>query len=207
MHTQHRGFWPILLVVLLGLLTTAGPTRAQVGVAAGLDFEALSDIETTTNASENATVENAVGYHAGIVYDLGLGPVNLRPGLLYRKIGTYDLPESQSDVSSWEVPVDIRVTLVPTPLLSVYVLGGPKAVFPRADDNLDSALEDVSYVFDIGAGADLSVPGAGLTLQPELRYEFGATDYIEDEFQIGDTTFKPSDRTFSAFALRLNVIF
>jgi len=207
MDTQVKRAISSALVALALVVGTAVPARAQLGASAGLGFDALSDIETTTNASENATLENATGYHLGLVYDLGLGAFNLRPGLFFRKVGTYEFPNSRSDVTTWEIPVDLRVTLLPTPLLSAYVLGGPKAVFPQGEDEFDDALEEVSYVFDVGIGADVSVPGAGLTLQPELRYEFGATDYVEDDFTIGDTEFEPSDRTLSAFALRLNVIF
>lgn len=180
----------------------------QLGVAAGLDFESLSDIETTTDASENATVENATGYHLGVVYELGLGPINLRPGLYYRKVGEYEFPTSTSDVTAWEVPVDVRVSVLPIPVVNPYLVGGPKAVFPRADiSEFEDELEDVSYTLNIGAGANISVPGVGLTLQPELRYEFGATDYVSDEFEFGGTTFQPSDRKFSAFSLRLHAIF
>lgn len=195
----------LFAVVLMG--AASSPAQAQLGVAAGLDFDSVSDIETTTNTSENATLDNATGYHLGVVYDLGLGPVNLRPGLFYRKVGSYEFPDSRSDVTAWEVPVDIRLTILPFPIVKGYVLGGPKAVFPRADGALDEELEDVSYTFNVGAGAAISVPGVGLTFQPELRYEFGATEYVSDSFTIGGTTFEPSDRKFSAVALRLNVIF
>lgn len=193
----------VLALALIG--AAAVPAQAQLGVAAGLNFDSLNDIETTTD--ENATVENATGYHLGVVYDLGLGPVSLRPGLLFRKVGTYDFPESQSDVTAWEVPVDLRFKVLPVPLVNPYVLGGAQAVFLQGENEFDDELEDVSYTFNVGAGANISVPGAGLTLQPELRYEFGATDYVDEEFQIGDTTFTPSERKLSAFALRLNVIF
>ncbi|MFB6098416.1 MAG: hypothetical protein ABEK84_04770, partial [Salinibacter sp.] len=167
----------------------------------------VSDIETTTNTSQNETLSNATGYHLGVVYELGLGPVNLRPGLFYRKVGSYDFPDSRYDVSAVEVPVDIRLTLLPLPVISAYVLGGPKAVFPQTEGDFDEKLESVSYTFDVGVGAEISVPGGGLTLQPELRYEFGATNYVENSFSIGGTTFKPTDQKLSAVALRLNVIF
>jgi hypothetical protein len=46
-----------------------------------------------------------------------------------------------------------------------------------------------------------------MTLQPELRYDFGTTDYIDDEIQVGGTTFSQEESTLSAFALRLNLLF
>jgi hypothetical protein len=196
----------LLALLLLGMSGT--PARAQLGVAAGLNFESLDDIETTTDADQNATVENATGYHIGLVYDLGAGPVKFRPGLFYRNVGTYDFPEvGEVDVTAFEVPVDVRVSLLPASPVGPYLLGGPKAFLPQSEnDAFGDGLEDVSFVFDVGVGADVSLPGAGLTLQPELRYEFGATDYVDESFEIGDTTFNPSERKLSAFALRLNVV-
>lgn len=200
----------VLLVTLFVfvLFGTAGvPAQGQFGVSAGLNFDSVSDIETTTNTSENATLENATGYHLGVVYDLGFGPVNLRPGLFYRKVGTYDFPDAESDVTAWEVPADLRLAILPVPLITPYLLGGAKATFPQGENEFEEELEDVSYTFNVGAGANISVPGVDLTLQPELRYEFGASDFVADEFEIGGTTFRPSDRKFSAVALRLHVLF
>lgn len=194
----------IALFSLLLLVGTAAPAQAQFGVAAGLNFDTTDDIQTNTNA----TVDNSTGYHVGVVYDLGLGPVNVRPGLLYRKLGqTYEWPENKADVAAWEVPVDLRVTVFPTPLVSPYFLAGPKASFLRSDvDEFDDALESVSYSIAIGIGADVSL-GSALTLQPELRYDYGATDYLEGDFEIGGTEFSQEDPSLSAIALRLNLIF
>ena len=195
----------LLVVTVLGV--AAAPAQAQLGVAAGLDFDSLDDIETTTSTTNNATVDNSTGYHVGVIYDLGLGPLNLRPGFFYRNVGSFEFPDGESDVTAWEVPVDVRLTVLPTPLVSAYVLGGPKAFFPQGDGDFDDSLEEVSYTFNVGVGADVSVPGVGLTLQPELRYEFGASEYLDDDFEVGGTSFEPSDQTLSAFALRLNVLF
>lgn len=196
----------LLAVLLLG--TTAPTAQAQLGVAAGLDFNSLDDIEAS---SQSETLDNSTGYHVGVVYDLGLGPVSVRPGVFYRKVGTYDFAGvediDQVDVTALEVPLDLRVTVFPFPLVSPYLVGGPNAFLPRSDnDALDDGLEDLSFTFNVGVGADVSVPGVGLTLQPELRYEFGATDYVND-FSVGDADFKPAEQSLSAFALRLNVLF
>lgn len=197
----------LLVLVLFGVSTM--PAQAQFGIAAGVDFDSVSDIQNAQNVDENAT-----GYHIGAVYDLSLGPVSIRPGLFYRKVGSYNFSDvsgaevDELDVTAFEVPVDLRVTVLPTPLVSPYVVGGPNAFLPQSsEDNFDEDFEDVSFTFNIGVGADVSVPGVGLTLQPELRYEFGASDYIDDDFEVGGTTFEPTDRKLSAYALRLNVLF
>lgn len=202
----------VLFTLLTGvfLLSTASPAQAQLGVAAGLNFESAGDIDTDTQ--QNASLDNSTGYHVGIVYDLGLGPLSIRPGFFYRKVGqTYDFPstfeEANAEVSAWEVPVDLRFTVLSTPIISPYILAGPKASFLRSDvQDIEDELEDVSYSIALGVGAEISL-GSALTLQPELRYDFGTTDYVDDEFQIGGTTFTQEDPKLSAFALRLNVLF
>jgi len=199
-----------ILFALLLLGIAGSPAQAQLGVSAGLNFDSIDEIETS---SRSETVDNSTGYHIGVVYDLGLGPVSVRPGLFYRKVGSYDfsgipdVDDDEVDVTAFEVPVDVRVTVLPVPLVSPYLLGGPNLFFPRSGNaEFDDGLEEVSFTFNVGVGADVSVPGVGLTLQPELRYEFGTTDYVDD-FSIGETDFNPTDRKISAFALRLNVLF
>lgn len=207
-----RAFFSALLaVVLLG--AAASPAQAQLGVTGGLNFASLDDIETSTN--NNGTLENSSGYHLGVVYELDLGPLAVRPGVRYRRVGEVmfsdeALPggESQSEISAWEVPVDVRLSILPVPLLNPYLHAGPLATFPRGEDqDFDDAMEDVSYSLNVGAGANISL-GSSLTLQPELSYEFGATRVFEDEFEIGGATFNPREEpAFSAFSLRLHVLF
>lgn len=201
------------LFALLLLAGTAVPAQAQLGVAGGLNFESADDIETST--TNNATLDNSTGYHLGLVYELGLGPATLRPGFFYRRVGTFEfsrdaLPQGENrfDVSAWQVPVDLRFTVLPTPLVSPYVLAGPMATFPRGEGDFDDATEEISYSLNVGIGANISLPASSLKIQPELRYEFGASKFIKDDFEIGGTEFTPQDAPrFSAFGLRVNVIF
>lgn len=192
-------------IVLLG---TAVPAQAQFGVSAGLNFESAGDISTNTDA----TLESSTGYHVGVVYDLGVGPLSIRPGFFYRRLGqTYELPSSfnqaNANVAAWEVPVDLRFSVLPTPLVNPYILAGPKASFLRSDvGELDDDLNNVSYSIAIGIGAEISL-GSALTLQPELRYDYGATDYIDETIQVGDIEFTQEDPQLSAFALRVNLFF
>jgi len=210
--TTRASFGFTTLVALALMLGTAAPAQAQFGVAGGLNFESAGDIETN---STDATLDNSTGYHLGVVYELGLGAATLRPGVFYRRVGTFEfsqsaLPggETSFDVAAWQVPVDLRFTVLPTPLVSPYVLAGPMATFPRGEDEFDDATEDISYSFNIGLGANITLPATSLKIQPELRYEFGASKFIQDDFEIGDTSFNAQDAPrFSAFGLRVNVLF
>jgi hypothetical protein len=209
MHSFLPRFGSVLLVALL-LGTFSRPATAQFGVAAGANFQTLDDIEA---GSRTETVDNATGYHLGVVYDVSVGPVALRPGVFYRDIGSYDFSGvqdsdlTQVDVAAFEALLDLRVSLLPTPLVRPYLVGGPSVFIPQSEnDALENGLESASYAFALGAGVGISVPGVDLTLQPELRYEIGATDYLSD-FQVGGTRFSPSEQKLSAFALRLHVLF
>ena len=207
-----------LFTLLTGLLLvgTAAPAQAQIGVAGGLNFESAGDIDT---GNARANFESSTGYHVGLVFELGLGPINIRPGAFYRRVGEFDLSQvssqlenAQYTVSAWEFPVDVRVPILTTPLISPYILGGPKATIPRGEDEFDDAVEELSYTLNVGVGAQISLPGSSLRLQPELRYEFGATGFIKEDTEVelgdNDVSFTPQDSPqFSTFAVRLNVLF
>lgn len=206
----------LLAVFAVGLLVGIGtsPAFGQFGVAGGLNFESAGDIQATNSS---ATLDNSTGYHVGLVYEFTIGPVGIRPGAFYRRVGTFEvsglsLEDPRYTVSAWEVPVDVRYTFLPTPLISPYVVGGPKATFPRGEGDFDVALNDVAYTLNVGVGANISLPGLSWRLQPELRYEFGASGFIdeESEVELGDqnVTFDPQDSPrFSNIALRLHLIF
>jgi len=212
-HTRHL---LSVFAISVALLAGASPAQAQFGVAGGLNFESADDIKAT---SGSATLDNSTGYHVGLVYEFSLGPVGLRPGVYYRRVGDFSFSNTSSpldgtrySVSAWEVPVDLKVTVLPTPLVSPYIVGGPKATFPRGEDEFDDAVKDVSYTFNVGVGANISLPATSLQLQPELRYEFGASGFIEEdkEVSLGDNNvnFEPQDSPqFSTLALRLHILF
>lgn len=198
-----------MAVALAALLVTATPARAQLGVAGGLNFNDLGDIEGDATAS----FESSTGYHVGAFYDLALGPFALRPGVYYRKVGTYEFVglaggDRAFDMSLVEVPVDLRYRVLPLPVFKLYVLGGPVLYFPSAEEGFDAAVKDVSYAVDLGVGAEFSLPGAGFTLQPELRYGIGVSDFTEETFEIEGQTITPSDsESLQGVALRLHVKF
>jgi hypothetical protein len=183
------------------------PAQAQLGVAAGLDFNNLGDISTE---SASANFDNSTGYHFGAYYNLGLGVVSLRPGVYYHQIGTYDLPNEESfDLNAIEIPLDVRFSVLPTPIVKPYVLAAPVLTIPQSESEFEDGVEDMSLTADIGAGLEFSLPGVGLTLLPELRYSIGVTNYLSDDFEVGGVNIQPEDddQRLSKVMLRLNVQF
>lgn len=204
--------WALIPAVFLMAALFATPAQAQFGVAAGLNFESTDDIRAS--GSQEAAFDNSTGYHVGIVYDLGVGPLSIRPGVLYRRVGEVRIPTTQEAVvarnlSTIEVPVDLRLTVLPLPVIKPYLMAGPMASFPLGEDELGDLTEDVSVSANVGLGATISLPKLPISLQPELRYEFGLTSYIgDDDVEIGGASFDPQDDPkFSAFSVRLNVLF
>ncbi len=196
---------PIVATLALGFLSSS-PATAQLGVAAGLNYSTLDDIEV---GSAKAAFDNSTGFHFGAFVNLGRGALSLRPGVYYYRIGNYELPNQEElKLGAVEVPLDIRLTIAPHGILNAYLLGGPVVTFPRCK-NFDQAVENWQLTADVGAGLDLRVPGLGLDLMPELRYALGVTNYLQDNFTVGGVTVMPDDseRRASRLMLRLNVMF
>lgn len=197
-------------VVALGLV--AAPAQAQLGIAAGLNFDNLSDVDV--NDSE-ASFDNATGYHIGVFYDLAVGPIGVRPGVFYRKAGDVrqDIRRGNVDIrdefnlSLVEIPIDLRLRMAALPLLTPYVLGGPVFALPTSeDDEFDAALEDWTISANIGAGVEVSIPGLPLTLYPELRYSFGVSRFFNEEYEFQGQTFRVDDSgSLNAFMVRLGI--
>jgi len=192
--------------VLAFALMSAVPTQAQFGIGAGLNFSDLDDIDTS---SGNATLDASTGYHFGLFFNIGSGPLSVRPGVFYHHNGTYDFPAGDElKMSAVEVPIDLRFDFAPRSPVSIYLLGGPVITFPSAGEgDFGEAFNDLSLSADIGAGLALGLPGVGLTLMPELRYSMGITDYWSDDFSVGAVTVSPAERRTSKWMIRLNVMF
>jgi hypothetical protein len=203
---------PLLVACALALgLVAAAPraAHAQFGVAGGLNFASLGDISTN---NLDANFENSTAYHVGIFYDASFGPLAVRPGVFFKRVGQYEvgaqgLTES-FNVSSIEIPIDVRYTLLPVPVVSPYVLAAPVFAIPRGEDEFGDALNDVALSADVGLGTEISLPGVPVTPLIELRYSFGISSYVGEDFEVGDTSINVDDsERLNAFMLRVGVKF
>ena len=205
---------PLSLFVLALLTLSAGwlarPAQAQLGIAAGLNYDDLGDLDL---GSAETSFDNSSGYHIGLFYDLAVGPLALRPGIYYMDIGDFedaeDIFDEGIDLNLIEVPVDARLRLAPTPLLTPYLMAGPVFRFPNSStDDFDEALEEINVAGNIGAGLELSLPGIGFRIFPEVRYTFGLSNFTRDEFEIGDQNFEiENDQRLNTFSIRVGLAF
>lgn len=193
----------VLAIVILAPMQAA----AQLGIAAGLNYDELSDI----SGNHEAAFDNTSGYHVGVFYDLSLASVGLRIGVFYRDVGDVDVSisgvEDVFDLTAWDIPVDIRFNLSATPFIRPYVLVGPVFTFPSSGvDEYDNALEYVSISGNIGAGLELSL--GSIRLYPEFRYSVGVSRYMKDKFSIGGVEFDADEiQRQNSVMLRLGIGF
>lgn len=187
-----RTYTLVFLMLLAPGWTLSSPAHAQFVFSAGPNVSQLSDVEF---GSSEATFDNSTGWHAGLAIDVPLGPVAVQPGLRYMDAGTlfeelamddFD-PEEDINVTLLEVPLNLRLRLN-TPKVTPYVMAGPVLRIPLTPDGeMNDDLKTLSVAGGIGAGLEVSL--VGLTLYPELRYTFGISDFVNDDFELDGRTF------------------
>ena len=189
------------------------PAQAQPGLAGGLNFSSIDDA-VGSEASQEGLLDQSTGFHIGVFYNVDVGPVSLRPGVFFREIGQYQLQREENgvtenfDLRSLEIPLDTRLHVLSLPLIRTYVLAAPVIGLPGGDEGIRDATENLSLTADIGAGFEVSVPGVRATVKPEFRYSLGGTSFFQDEFEVGNATFRPEDADqFTSVMLRLGVMF
>ena len=197
---------------LFGLSAAAvSPVYAQggLGVSAGANFDRLSDINLSNG--DGSSFENQTGWHVELWYELGLGPVSVKPGIRYMDAGR--LYEGMSDgnfrdtfsIQMVEIPLDLRFRFAGTPVASPYFSAGPVLRFPLASGGeIDDGLETVSVAGGVGVGVMLRA--GSLRVYPEIIYTFGLSRFTMQEFELADRTFTTEDnQLLNATMLRIGV--
>ncbi len=181
----------LLPALALVFLVASAPARAQFGIAAGLNFEQLEDIDV---GNAEGTFDAASGYHVGLFYDLGAGPVGLRIGAFYRDLGNVDFSlagAQEVKLTMFDFPVDVRLNVLPIPFLHPFLFGGPVLSVPRSDDeDLHASLERLYVAGAVGGGFQIDL--GGLTLIPEFRYCIAVSELTGDTFRIAGQEFDAS---------------
>jgi hypothetical protein len=181
--------------------------HAQLGMAAGLNFDEMSDI----NGSRKATFDNSTGYHFGVFFDTDSKPLALRIGAYYRDMGDVEVQLDQVgdlfDLAMLDVALDVRMTVLPTPVISPFISAGPVLSFPDSNnEEYKSAMESKTLSGNVGAG--LAITLGGMTLVPELRYAVGISRLLKDDFTVRGVAISTDElQRQNSVMLRLGVIF
>ena len=178
--------------LIIGLTMFATPTesRAQLGVGfiGGANFSSLNAIRANGNL---VSFENASAYHLGMFLDINIGPVGLRPSILYLNTGplfkgaTF-LRQDDFDLSYMSMPIDLIFYMGVGPV-KPYLFAGPEFLFLGSNDAPEDLEEDLKTSvssFSMGFGISISFPGAGFKLYPQLRYSFGISELTRAAYQV-----------------------
>lgn len=218
MMTSSKTVSAVIIALIAAMTAMAGDAGAVIsmGATAGLNFASLDDIEVGDSKS---TYDGRTGYHLGGYVETGLGPLAARAGLLYVNAGPLfnglsEIPgvpadfDDDFDVKFFAIPIDVMYRMV-TPMVTPYLVGGPEFRFNTgAPDQFKDNFQSSIIMGSVGVGVKIGAPGAGISISPELRYEFGVDSLVEDQFEIGDTAIKAaSGQDLNAWVLRVNVGF
>lgn len=203
--------WCTALLIVATLTVVPETAFGQLGVTAGFNFEQTEDIRMAAEArNKEAVLNNATGYHVGVLWQMGSGAWSLRPAVIFRQMGTYEFSELQEnfEVQMIEVPLNIRARLVDAGIFHPYVLAGPKASFPRSEGDFSSATESIAISGNVGGGLGIRAGWLPVSIEAELDYAFGVTDWVKSDFTVGGQTFDPQDQPqLSALSVRVNLLF
>ncbi len=188
--------------------------RAQIGfgVVGGGNFSSLNEIQANGSL---VSFDNAASFHAGVFLDIGLGPLSVRPAVLYLNAGELFkgasfLTEDNFNVTYVTIPVDVNFEMGVGPL-KPYIFAGPEFRLLNSAD-VPVSLEDDLQSFTMGASAGLglkiTLPGVGLKLYPHLRYSFGISDFTDRTYEVqGVTVDTGGDSRVNMWLLSLGVGF
>ena len=170
----------------LGFASAAAPAATaqvpfipQFGVLGGVNFASLSD---ATTAAGDASLDGSTGFHIGAFAELGVGPLGVRPAVMFVKAGAIEEPGADDFETSYiAVPVDLRYSPLPTPFVKPYVLVGPEARLPLGEvaDLSGGNTRDIAFAVNVGVGANLGAI-IGPKFFGEIRYAFDVTGFVED---------------------------
>lgn len=166
------------LILLLLIASTTAWAQGGFGVKAGLNYGDNGEIEfeDVTNAGSDIMTEKGdskVGYHFGVFYRADLGPVFLKPELLYTQTkSSYEFQNDEAEykISKLDLPIMVGIDI----LGPLNIFAGPSLQYMLDNDFQGVTLDDFENDFTIGAqfGAGVQFGGIGL----DVRYERGLTE-------------------------------
>lgn len=167
-----------LLILLVFVASSTTWAQGGFGVKAGLNYGDNGEIEfeDVTSAGEDIITEKGdskMGYHFGVFYRGDLGPVFLKPELLYTQTkSSYQFQNEEADyeISKLDLPILVGIDI----LGPLNIFAGPSLQYILDNDFQGVTLDDVENNFTVGAqfGAGVQFGGIGL----DVRYERGLTE-------------------------------
>ncbi|MDO9138043.1 MAG: outer membrane beta-barrel protein [Lutibacter sp.] len=173
-----------ILVLSMALLLTAFYANAQsgFGIKGGLSYNSNGKISDDSNTFIENEGKGKSGYNVGIYGKMELGPIYLRPELVYTKTTSeYELNTGGTE--------DYKIARLDMPVLVGLKLIGPLSIFagPAFQYTLENDFKDIEYDridndftvgFNFGAGLELG--RLGLDVRYERGFNKNESTFIEN---------------------------
>ncbi|HEY9168901.1 MAG TPA: outer membrane beta-barrel protein [Lutibacter sp.] len=174
-----------ILLLAIALISTLFYVNAQssFGVKGGLSYNSNGEGEFVNETGDIIKNEGKgkSGYNVGVYGKLALGPIYLRPELVYTKTTSEYVLNSEA--------VDYKISRLDMPVLVGLKLIGPLSVFagPAFQYTLDNDFKDIQYDridndftvgFNFGAGLELG--RLGLDVRYERGFNKNEAEFIEN---------------------------
>lgn len=184
----------VLIVFAILASITFVNAQSEFGIKAGLSYNSNGELNEFTNEVDNLYKnkgEGKSGFNVGIYGKIDLGPIYLRPELVYTKTTSeYELNSQVENykISKIDVPVLVGLKLIGP----INVFAGPAFQYIINNDlsGVDN-IENVENEFSLGLniGASIEIGRIGI----DVRYERGLSDN-EADFTDSGKTFKLDSR-------------
>ncbi|WP_194850642.1 porin family protein [Nonlabens antarcticus] len=153
--------------VLIGIFSFA-QTDSGFGIKGGLNYGSSGEFKDEIN-SNTEDPDSKIGFHLGVFAKADLGPIYVRPELIYTKLNS-EYSIGDFEVQKLDLPILVGVNVI-GPL---NVFAGPSLQYILDTDLEGFDVDDVKDQFSVGAqfGVGLDLGRLGI----DLRYERGFKD-------------------------------
>jgi hypothetical protein len=173
-----------ILVLSIALLSTVFYMNAQsgFGVKGGLSYNSNGKISDDTNTFIENEGKGKSGYNVGIYGKVDLGPIYLRPELVYTKTTSeYALNTGGTEdykISRLDMPVLVGLNLIGP--LSIFA--GPAFQYTLENDFNGIKYENIDNEFTVGFnfGAGVELGRLGLDVRYERGFNKNEATFIEN---------------------------
>ncbi len=197
-------------VLLLALMAIPAFSQFKFGIKAGASTTTVPTYDVSTGNTTISSLKDASwGFHAGIFFRAGLGPVFLQPEVVFASnTYEYNVTSTVSQVfeqkfNRLEIPVLVGLKFGP-----IRFNAGPSARVPIGspenlvnDPNFDDLYRGTTFGYQAGIGLDIFD-----TVTLDARYNGSLAQKFGDDVQIGTETFRLDDRQPS-FQLSVGIMF
>jgi hypothetical protein len=176
-----------LISIIFLLVSPQLLAQSDYGIKAGLSYNSngkLSEIVDETETILDNKGKGKSGFNLGFYGKLDLGPIYLRPELVYTKTTTeYNLGNEMEDykISKIDIPVLVGVDLIGP--LSVFA--GPAFQYVLSNDLKGLSFNSIEKEFTVGMniGASVKLGRFGFDVRYERGFNDSEADVIDSNIQ------------------------